>query len=245
MKKLTSPTTWPGPTSERMVESSESPLVTKRVPPMHHMSSDHPSPILKSVSDGIMCRSRRCTVTALRNWGLQDQKTQEAVIWRMYCSTAASVRMDGGICATILSVPLACFFFWKTKCARMRALRSLGSRRFLTNSSTAFMSSMMASLPILSSRPSSAASADPRIMGTSSPGNLYFDRSSRTSISTSSRSSSSSTWSTLLRKTTIAGMPTWFARSTCSRVCGMGPSDALTTRMAPSIVAAPVIMFFT
>ena len=29
------------------------------------------------------------------------------------------------------------------------------------------------------------------------------------------------------------------------RVCGMGPSAALTTKIAPSICAAPVIMFFT
>ena len=31
--------------------------------------------------------------------------------------------------------------------------------------------------------------------------------------------------------------------STCSRVCGIGPSVAATTRIAPSICAAPVIMF--
>ena len=31
--------------------------------------------------------------------------------------------------------------------------------------------------------------------------------------------------------------------STCSRVCGIGPSVAATTRMPPSICAAPVIMF--
>ena len=31
----------------------------------------------------------------------------------------------------------------------------------------------------------------------------------------------------------------------CSRVCGIGPSAAETTRIAPSICAAPVIMFFT
>ena len=30
----------------------------------------------------------------------------------------------------------------------------------------------------------------------------------------------------------------------CSRVCGIGPSAADTTRIAPSICAAPVIMFF-
>ena len=49
--------------------------------------------------------------------------------------------------------------------------------------------------------------------------------------------------STLFRKTTIAGTSTWRASSTCSRVCGIGPSGALTTRIAPSIWAAPVIMF--
>ena len=31
----------------------------------------------------------------------------------------------------------------------------------------------------------------------------------------------------------------------CSRVCGIGPSAADTTSIAPSICAAPVIMFFT
>ena len=45
--------------------------------------------------------------------------------------------------------------------------------------------------------------------------------------------------------TTSAGTPTWRARRMCSRVWGIGPSEADTTRMAPSIWAAPVIMFFT
>jgi len=49
----------------------------------------------------------------------------------------------------------------------------------------------------------------------------------------------------LFMKTTMAGTPTWRARRMCSRVCGMGPSAAETTRIAPSIWAAPVIMFFT
>ena len=49
----------------------------------------------------------------------------------------------------------------------------------------------------------------------------------------------------LLRNTTIAGTPTWLASRMCSRVCGIGPSAADTTRIAPSICAAPVIMFFT
>ena len=47
----------------------------------------------------------------------------------------------------------------------------------------------------------------------------------------------------LLSATTIAGTPTWRASSTCSLVCGIGPSVAATTRIAPSIWAAPVIMF--
>ena len=38
---------------------------------------------------------------------------------------------------------------------------------------------------------------------------------------------------------------TWRANRMCSRVCGIGPSDASTTRIAPSIWAAPVIMFLT
>ena len=50
---------------------------------------------------------------------------------------------------------------------------------------------------------SSAFNAEPLMIGMSSPGNSYPERSSRTSISTSSRSSSSSTWSTLFRNTTM------------------------------------------
>ena len=41
------------------------------------------------------------------------------------------------------------------------------------------------------------------------------------------------------------GTLTWRASSTCSRVWGIGPSAAETTRIAPSIWAAPVIMFLT
>jgi hypothetical protein len=51
--------------------------------------------------------------------------------------------------------------------------------------------------------------------------------------------------STLFRNTTMYGTPTWRASRMCSRVCGIGPSAADTTRIAPSICAAPVIMFFT
>ena len=49
--------------------------------------------------------------------------------------------------------------------------------------------------------------------------------------------------STLFRNTTIAGTSTCLASNTCSRVCGIGPSGAATTRIAPSICAAPVIVF--
>ncbi len=41
----------------------------------------------------------------------------------------------------------------------------------------------------------------------------------------------------------MAGTPTWRARRMCSRVCGMTESGAETTSTAPSIWAAPVIMF--
>ncbi len=49
----------------------------------------------------------------------------------------------------------------------------------------------------------------------------------------------------LFMYTMMYGTPTCRASSTCSRVCGIGPSAADTTRIAPSICAAPVIMFFT
>src|SRR5437879_2547991 len=93
--------------------------------------------------------------------------------------------------------------------------------------------------------PAIAFKAEPRITGMSSPGYSYFDSSSRTSSSTRSNSSASSTRSHLLRRTTIAGTFTCRANRMCSRVCGIGPSTADTTRIAPSIWASPVIMFFT
>ena len=43
--------------------------------------------------------------------------------------------------------------------------------------------------------------------------------------------------------TMMFGTFTWWASRMCSRVCGMGPSSAPTTRIAASIWAAPVIMF--
>ena len=79
----------------------------------------------------------------------------------------------------------------------------------------------------------------------SSPGNWYCVSISRTSISTRSSSSGSSTMSTLFRNTMMYGTPTCRASRMCSRVCGIGPSAADTTSTAPSICAAPVIMFFT
>ena len=51
--------------------------------------------------------------------------------------------------------------------------------------------------------------------------------------------------STLFMNTTMDGTFTCRASRMCSRVCGIGPSAADTTRIAPSICAAPVIMFFT
>ncbi len=97
--------------------------------------------------------------------------------------------------------------------------------------------------PISPLSPSSASFAEPLMIGVSSPGNSYFDSSSRTSISTSSSSSSSSTMSHLFMYTMMYGTPTCLASKMCSRVCGIGPSAADTTRIAPSICAAPVIMF--
>ena len=92
---------------------------------------------------------------------------------------------------------------------------------------------------------SSAISADPLTIGVSSPGKSYWSNSSLTSISTRSSSSSSSTISHLFRNTMMYGTPTCLDSRMCSLVCGIGPSVAATTRIAPSICAAPVIMFFT
>jgi hypothetical protein len=51
--------------------------------------------------------------------------------------------------------------------------------------------------------------------------------------------------STLFMKTMMKGTFTCLASRMCSLVWGIGPSAADTTRIAPSIWAAPVIMFFT
>src|SRR5690554_1568935 len=100
-------------------------------------------------------------------------------------------------------------------------------------------------LATYSGLPSNAPNAEPLITGMSSPGKSYSDNNSLTSISTKSNNSSSSTKSALFKKTTNLGTPTWRDNKICSRVCGIGPSAADTTKIAPSICAAPVIMFLT
>ncbi|CFO04654.1 Uncharacterised protein [Bordetella pertussis] len=111
--------------------------------------------------------------------------------------------------------------------------------------SSACASDRIACSPSSPLSPSSASLAEPFTIGVSSPGKSYLLSSSRTSISTSSSSSASSTMSALFRNTMMYGTPTWRDSKMCSRVCGIGPSAADTTRIAPSICAAPVIMFFT
>ena len=118
-----------------------------------------------------------------------------------------------------------------------------GSGTYLSSASISSSMHFASSESGESTRP--AFSADPRTIGTSSPGKSYWLKSSRTSSSTRSKSSGSSTLSTLFRNTTMYGTPTCLASRMCSRVCGIGPSSADTTRIAPSICAAPVIMFFT
>jgi len=106
-------------------------------------------------------------------------------------------------------------------------MSSIGIRKSLstarsgngTYSSTAFINSKMHFTASLSaSSLSKAFNALPRTIGISSPGNSYFDRSSRSSSSTSSINSSSSIMSTLFKKTTMQGTPTWRASNICSRV---------------------------
>src|SRR6056297_376014 len=92
---------------------------------------------------------------------------------------------------------------------------------------------------------SNAFSADPTIIFVLSPSNSYSFSKSLISISTNSINSSSSTMSALFKNTTMFGTPTCLDNRMCSLVCGIGPSAADTTSIAPSICAAPVIMFFT
>ena len=67
------------------------------------------------------------------------------------------------------------------------------------NSSTFFINSKIDFFPISSSLPSTAASAEPFVIGVLSPGNLYEVNNSLISSSTRSIISLSSTWSTLFR----------------------------------------------
>ncbi len=83
------------------------------------------------------------------------------------------------------------------------------------------------------------------MIGMSSPGNSYFDNNSRTSNSTKSKQLRIIHHVHLVHKHHDVGTPTCRANKMCSRVCGIGPSAAATTRIAPSICAAPVIMFLT
>ncbi len=101
------------------------------------------------------------------------------------------------------------------------------------------MSTSSINLTILSphgpSGSSIAFNAEPTTIGVLSPSNSYSDNSSLTSISTNSISSSSSTMSSLFKNTTILGTPTCLDNRMCSLVCGIGPSAADTTKIAPSI----------
>ena len=149
-------------------------------------------------------------------------------IWTMPCSTRPVTTVPRPVIENTSSMAI------------MNGLSMSRSGSGMYSSTAAINSNTWAAA---SASPSSAFSADTRTTGTSSPGNSYSDSNSRTSNSTRSNSSSSSTVSTLFNATTIDGTPTWRANNTCSRVWGIGPSAADTTRIAPSTCAAPVIMF--
>lgn len=111
--------------------------------------------------------------------------------------------------------------------------------------SIAFNNFSMASAPICGSVPFKAHSADPLTNSVLSPSYSYYESNSLTSISTSSCISSSSTTSHLLRNTIIFLTPTYLHKRICSLVYGIAPSVADTTKIPPSILAAPVIIFLT
>ena len=127
---------------------------------------------------------------------------------------------------------------------------STGMMKFLSVSrsgsgmklSTASISSMILSPhgPFGSSR---AFRAEPLMIGQSVKS--YSSNCSTISISTNSSNSSSSTMSHLFMNTTMYGTLTWRDRRMCSFVWAITPSVAATTKIAPSIWAAPVIMFLT
>ena len=75
--------------------------------------------------------------------------------------------------------------------------------------------------------------------GTRSPSKPYFVSRSRVSSSTRSISSGSSTRSNLLRNTTSSGTPTCRASRMCSRVCGIGPSAAESSRIGAVHLGRP------
>ena len=141
----------------------------------------------------------------------------------------------------VTTVPLPLIL--NTSSTGIKKGRSVGLSGIGTYSSTWFINSITFSdhSPFPSS--SNAFNALTLIIGVSSPGKPYSVNNSLTSISTNSRSSSSSITSVLLSATTILGTLTCLASNKCSLVCGIGPSGALTTSMAPSIWAAPVIIF--
>ena len=95
-----------------------------------------------------------------------------------------------------------------------------------------------------SGSPSSAFNADTRTTGVSSPGNSYsFRQLPHLELDELQDLLVIDHVATCSTRRQCDGTPTWRANNTCSRVCGIGPSVAATTKIAPSICAAPVIMF--
>jgi len=90
---------------------------------------------------------------------------------------------------------------------------------------------------------SAALRAEPLMIGVFAPSYPCLVNKSLISSSTKSNMSASATISHLFKKTTIFGTLTCLAKRTCSLVWGIGPSVPATTRIAPSIWAAPTIMF--
>ena len=102
-------------------------------------------------------------------------------------------------------------------------------------------------IPISRYRLLSALSAEPVIIGVLSPGNSYVESNKFTYFHSPPVPAilHHQPCLPLFRYTTMYGTPTCRASRMCSRVCGIGPSAALQPPIAPSICAAPVIMFFT
>ena len=87
------------------------------------------------------------------------------------------------------------------------------------------------------------ASTAPRMIGISSPGKSYLRQQLADFHLDQFEQFGIVDRVDLVQEHDERGTPTWRASRMCSRVCGIGPSAAETTRMAPSIWAAPVIMF--